>query len=112
MCMNQLQHLLMKLAEEGSEVAQIALKTAQFGPDEVMPGQPLSNFQRTHLELDDMAGVIEMLNEAYAFGYVPNRERIEAKKAKVRKYLGYSIHLGLVDGESEVTEHPMAAKAA
>ena len=111
MSMNQLQHLLMKLAEEGSEVAQIALKTAQFGPDEVMPGQPLSNFQRTHLELDDMAGVIEMLNEAYGFGYVPNRERIEAKKAKVRKYLGYSIHLGLVDGDAEVTQHPMASQA-
>lgn len=109
--MNQLQHLLMKLAEEGSEVAQIALKTAQFGPAEVLPGQPLNNIQRTHLELDDLAGIVEMLNESFAFGYAPNRGRIEAKKAKVRKYLGYSIHLGLVEGETDVIAHPMVAAA-
>lgn len=52
--MNHLQHYLTKLAEEGSEVAQIALKTQQFGADEVMPGQPLNNFERCHLELDDL----------------------------------------------------------
>lgn len=51
--MDKLQYLLTKLAEEGSEVAQIALKTQQFGPHEVMPGQPLSNFQRCHHEIDE-----------------------------------------------------------
>lgn len=58
--MNQLQHLLTKLAEEGAEVAQIALKTQQFGPNEVMPGQPLDNFERCHHELD----IVERLKEA------------------------------------------------
>ena len=106
--MNQLQHLLTKLAEEGAEVAQIALKTSQFGPLEVMPGQPLSNFERCHLELDDLWAMVEMLNEQYGFSYTPNRERIAAKKIKVRKYLGYSIHLGLVDGETDENRHPMA----
>lgn len=107
--MNQLQHYLTKLAEEGAEVAQIALKTQQFGPGEVMPGQPLNNFERCHLELDDLWAITEELNEKFGFCYAPNRERIEAKKAKVRKYLGFSIHLGMVEGETAVREHPMTA---
>lgn len=105
--MNQLQYYLGKLAEEGSEVAQIALKTQQFGAHEVMPGQPLNNFERCHRELDDFWAMVEELNEKFGFGYVPNRARIEAKKAKVRTYLGYSIHLGMVDGDTEIHEHPM-----
>ena len=109
--MNHLQYYLTKLAEEGSEVAQIALKTQQFGPGEVMPGQPLSNFERCHLELDDLHAVVEELNEKFGFGYAQNRERIAAKKVKVRRYLGFSIHLGMVDGETDVCEHPMALPA-
>ena len=106
--MNLLQHYLTKLAEEGSEVAQIALKTQQFGPSEVMPGQPLNNFERCHQELDDLLAMVEELNEKFDFGYTPSRDRIEAKKAKVRKYLGYSIHPGMVEGETDAREHPMA----
>lgn len=101
--MNQLQHLLVKLAEEGAEVAQISLKAAQFGAEEVMAGQPFTNFQRCHQELDDLQAIVEMLNAQYGFAYSPNRERLEAKKAKVRKYLGYSIRLGLVDGDQPVS---------
>lgn len=96
--MNQLQYYLGKLAEESSEVAQIALKTQQFGPKEIMPGQPLNNFEMCHLELDDLWAVIEELNNKFGFGYTPNREQTEAKKAKMQKYLGYSIRLGFVKG--------------
>lgn len=106
--MNHLQHYLTKLAEEGAEVAQIALKTQQFGPYEVMPGQGDTNFERCHKELDDLWAMVEELNDKFGFGYAPNRGRVEAKKAKVRKYLGFSIHLGMVDGETDVCEHPMA----
>lgn len=108
--MNHLQYYLGKLAEEGSEVAQIALKTLQFGSSEVMPGQPLNNFERCHLELDDLNAMIEELNEKFGFGYIPNRERIEAKKAKVKKYLDFSMHLGMVKGKTDVHEHPMDMK--
>lgn len=100
--MDKLQYLLTKLAEEGSEVAQIALKTQQFGPHEAMPGQPLSNFQRCHHEIDDLLAVIELLNDEHGFGHTPSRERIEAKKAKIAKYLAYSADLGLVTIGKEV----------
>lgn len=94
--MNRLQLLLNKLAEEGTEVAQIALKTAQFGLTEMCQGQHLTNAERTHQEIDDFFAAVEMLNEEYGFGYTPNRERIEAKKAKVNKFAAYSESLGMV----------------
>lgn len=94
--MSGLQHLLGKLAEEGTEVAQIALKTAQFGMYEVCTGQPHTNVERVHQELDDLMGIIEMLNERYGFDYIPNPERIAAKKVKVDKFLAYSQSLGMV----------------
>ena len=108
--MNHLQHYLTKLAEEGSEVVQIALKTQQFGPFEVMPGQPLNNFERCHQEIDDLMAMVEELNERFGFGYAPNRKRIEAKKLKVRKYLCFSVALGMVEdgGITGVPTHPMA----
>ena len=74
-----------------------------------MPGQPLNNFRRCHQELDDLFAIVEILNDQYGFAYTPSLERMDAEKAKVRKYLGYWIHLGLVDGETDVTEHPMAS---
>ena len=93
------QYYLTKLTEECVEVAQIALKTQQFGMDEAMPGQPFSNKQRCHQEIDDLMAIIEVLNSDHGFGYVQNREAIEAKKIKVLKYLTYSQELGFVDSE-------------
>lgn len=94
--MNLQQHLLGKLAEEGAEVGQIALKTQQFGFFERCPDQIYTNAERTHQEIDDLMAIVEMLNDL-GFGYEPSRNRIEAKKEKVIKYLRYSVGLGLVD---------------
>jgi hypothetical protein len=97
--MNHLQFYLTKLAEESSEIGQIALKTSQFGPDSVAPGQYLNNFEHCHYELNDLAAVVEVLNENFGFNYTPNRESIEAKKVKMRKFLEISMLLGYVDKE-------------
>lgn len=106
--MNLQQFLLTKLAEESSEIAQIALKTQQFGVDEARPGQPLTNAERVYCELDDLLAIVEMLNED-GLGYLPNRERIEAKKDKVRRFLQYSVDLGMVDQSAVFTrENPPA----
>lgn len=98
--MTRTQLLLAKLAEEGVEVAQIALKAQQFGLTEIRPGQPLSNAQRIHLELDDLMAQIEMLNEC-GLDYVPNRDHIEAKKRKVDQFAALSVRLGQVVDHSE-----------
>jgi len=98
--MNRLQLLLNKLAEEGAEVAKIAIKTTQFGLHEICNGQPYTNAERAHQELDDLWAQVEMLNEEFGFGYTPNRERIEAKKNKVNQYAAYSERLGMVKQEN------------
>jgi hypothetical protein len=94
--MDRFQYYLTKLAEESSEVAQIALKTQQFGRNEIMPGQPFTNIERCRAELNDLWAIIELLNNEYYFGYTPDRSQIEAKKEKVKRYLDYSIDLGFV----------------
>jgi hypothetical protein len=94
--MNRQEHLIMVLGEEGCEVAQMASKINRFGIDEIFPGQPLTNAERMHLELDDLQAMIELANENCGLGYVVNRTNVKAKKAKVMKYMAYSESLHLI----------------
>lgn len=112
--MNKMTHeqfLLMKLAEEATEIAQIALKTAQFGMLEKHPDLPLNNKERIHLELNDLLAVVDELNSWSQFGF---KEDYAAKIQKIEKlntYLGYSIQLGKVEnipaifGEAQEQSH-------
>jgi hypothetical protein len=95
--LNRTESLVNGLGEEGAEVAQIASKINRFGMQEVFPGQPLTNAQRAHRELDDIWAMVELLNEESGFGYTPNRENIEAKKAKFNKFYAYSQSLGCAE---------------
>lgn len=94
--MNRCQYLLGKLAEECAEVSQMAMKSQQFGLPEIYHVQSLTNAERTHHELDDVMAIIEMLNEEFNFGYLPNSIRIERKKDKVNRYAEYSKSQGLL----------------
>ncbi|MGI3293442.1 hypothetical protein ACRVDH_16580 [Acinetobacter baumannii] len=98
--MNKMTHeqfLLMKLAEEASEIAQIALKTAQFGMNEKHPAMELNNKQRIHLELNDLFAIVDELNSWYHFNYQPDHLAKIRKIEKLNEYLGYSIKLGKVE---------------
>jgi hypothetical protein len=95
--MNRLQYLLSKLAEEASEVAQISLKTSQFGLEDVKPGQDSSNRMRMFDELNDLNGIIRMLNMEFGFGYAPELAAMEEKEAKVNRYYNYSYDSGLIN---------------
>ena len=91
------QFLLMKLAEEASEIAQIALKTAQFGMTEKHPDLPLNNKERIHLELNDLNAIVDELNTWAKFDFKENYAAKINKIEKLNKYLGYSIQLGKVE---------------
>lgn len=52
--MNAQQYILIKIAEEANEVAQRALKAAQFGVDQTEPGQTENNADRLETELLDL----------------------------------------------------------
>jgi hypothetical protein len=92
--MTRLQYLLVKLAEEASEVGQISLKTAQFGLDETYTD--LSNKDRVHAELNDLLAIVELLNKEYNFNFIPNPEAHTRKVEKMEYYYNYSKKLGTV----------------
>ncbi|HDR9501268.1 TPA: hypothetical protein QDC06_004564 [Burkholderia cepacia] len=100
------QYVLIKIAEEAAEVAQIALKTAHFGLSETQPGRAETNAQRIYAELNDLNAMVLRLNDV-AFGeffYDPDHVAMSQKMAKVENYLAYSRSLGLV--EPEATQQP------
>lgn len=97
--MNREQYLLTKLAEECNEVAQMALKTQQFGFEESMPGQPYTNRERLIQELNDLYGILQMLNNEYRLMYIPDEQAVSDKMTKVNKYYGYSVDLGMVNNK-------------
>ena len=102
--MNRIQYLLLKCAEESSEVSQMAIKTAQFGLHEVyspVPDQPaLSNIERLKGELVDQLATIQLLNKEAGLdlGFTVNEPdaafRIASKITKIEKYYNYSVELG------------------
>lgn len=95
--MNNEQYLLLKLDEECKEVGIIANKSIQFGLDSDDNGNiPFTNKQRLFAELNDVLASIEMLNEECNLGFVPDRNAIENKKTKVKKYRNVSKELGNV----------------
>lgn len=94
--MSNLQYLLTKLAEEGTEVGQMALKNQHFGIDECQFSGGESNRERLYGEINDLLGVIRLLNEEEAFGFEPDEGAIIAKMNKIRHYRDYSVSLGLV----------------
>ena len=92
------EHLYTVAAEECAELAQRFSKANRFGCEEVQPGQELSNRQRILYEFADLVGVMEMLG-FFPFGLRTGpsdalRPEIDAKKAKVEKFLAYSAKCG------------------
>lgn len=97
--MTNVQYLLGKLAEEASELAQIAIKAQQFGLDEVFGGQetPLSNAERISGEFSDVVGVIAMLQLEENADIDSDDEAVAKKMVKVDKWRKYARELGLVE---------------
>lgn len=91
------QYLLGKLAEEANEVAQRALKAQQFGLDETQKGKDEDNAGRIYGELNDLNGIVALLNDNIeGFDYEPDPEAIAAKGNKVEKYKKLSKKQGRV----------------
>jgi NTP pyrophosphatase (non-canonical NTP hydrolase) len=92
--MTRTEHLLFMLAEECAEVAQRASKAARFGIDEIQPGQPFTNAERIEQEWNDLLAVLEMLRAEGAIKWNVDSAMIRAKKAKIEKFLRYSVECG------------------
>ena len=91
--MNRTEMLLVQLAEECAEVQQQCCKALRFGLQEIRPQDPETNSESITRELEDLEGIVHMLQEIKAVGYF-KQENIDAKVEKVEKYLNYSICVG------------------
>ncbi|MDR3736076.1 MAG: hypothetical protein P4L10_11135 [Acidobacteriaceae bacterium] len=98
MSMTRKQLILVKVAEELGEAAQRALKAAQFGLDEVQPGQDQDNRQRLMGELTDAHAVLRMLEDEDRYNFTMHfDDAVETKRAKVEKFILLSQSLGMVE---------------
>lgn len=89
------EHLYTIAGEEGVEIAQRCSKAVRFGGDEVQPGQDLNNRQRILQEFADLVGTLELLGLDVGIPvYSALRPWIDAKKAKVERFLDYSRECG------------------
>lgn len=95
--MNATEHLLEILSEECAEVIQRVSKANRFGLNEIQPGQLLTNAERICEEICDLYAVIEMLENSGALQGVIDIDRIQAKKAKVKKFMEYAETCGVLN---------------
>lgn len=95
-------HLLVILSEESHEISmvagrigQAASKALRFGLADGYPGTYRTNRADLVTEINDLIALCEMLTEAgIALPGLFDREAIEAKKAKVTRFLEHSKKLG------------------
>lgn len=96
--MNKREHLLACLAEECSEIQKCACKTLRFGENDHYPDCKNTNIEELAYELDDLIGVVQLLEEEGVIPKWGNNQRIEDKKNKVKKYMEYAKQSGaLID---------------
>lgn len=90
--MNRLEHLLTIFGEECSEIHQESCKALRFGIDE-QRDLPTSNRERMQKEWNDLLAMVDML-KIEGIELIRDQHLIDLKKAKVEKYLKYSLELG------------------
>ncbi len=98
--MTRTELLLTILSEECNETAQRVSKAIRFTLDEIQPEQGLTNAQRIVYEFNDVVALMEILHTEGVFEKVIDREAIEKKKLKVKKWLLYSAERGTIDKDS------------
>ncbi len=107
-------HLLVILSEEAHEVSmaagrigQAASKALRFGMDDGYPGTERTNRGDLVGEFNDLVALFEMLQEAgINLPGLYDREAIEAKKAKVTRFLEHSRNLGRLSSPEEPAPCP------
>ncbi len=104
--LNEEQYLLNKLAEEGCEVGQMALKCTIFGLDEIYAnpdGTRKTNRLRLMEEIADLLTIVTMLGDTGALDPGKNEtmpdldEYAVMKVKKVLKYMEVSRQLGRLE---------------
>jgi NTP pyrophosphatase (non-canonical NTP hydrolase) len=93
------QHLLVKLSEEASEVAQAVSKALLFGLEHSGPNMP-TNIENINAELADLWGTMEVCREN-GIALSIQESAVTAKKSKIFKYFRYSREIGMLSEKDE-----------
>jgi hypothetical protein len=98
---NKTDYLLDRLQEECAEIIQIVAKAKAFGMDDVWINEgrnpeKLDVKARLFMEVNDFYGVRDLLQQ-HGIDLTPDPELIQAKIARVNKYMEYARSKGLVE---------------
>lgn len=105
MAMTIIQHALNRIAGEASELAQIALKTQEFGVMEKYSEETLNNIGRVRAEFNDLLGAVNNFNDVmeklnwHDCYILKDLEAVESKEEKINKYRDYSQKIGQTEKE-------------
>lgn len=98
--MNKVEHLLVCLAEEASEIVKDASKSLRFGLNDVGPGLLTTNRERLIAEINDLLAIVDMLSSE---GVLPSdwtdKQKQVRKKNKVRNFMEYARDKGVLSSE-------------
>lgn len=94
--MTEEQYLLTIVMEECAETAQRASKAIRFTSEEIEPvdGETRTNAERLVYEFNDLIAVMELLASMGVINNMFDRDAIELKKAKIKKWMEYSKKRG------------------
>ena len=94
--MNKKEHFWTILQEECAEIIHIVSKIKRFGISDYNQNTGELNIVTLQKEINDLYSTFELLTESDIPHelFTPDRELIESKKAKVRKYLTVSRDRG------------------
>ncbi len=93
--MNITEHLLVCANEEGLEIGQAADKALRFGLHDGYPETDRTNISDFVNEVNDLVGVLELMQEnGIELPHLFDRLAIDAKKARVTKYMDVARRLG------------------
>lgn len=101
--------LTTQLSEEAVEVSQMCSKILRFGWFETRKGLTENNQERLIDEINDLMGVVNMLQRS---GVLPGNDprdiispdKIDSKVEKIKKYMRYSAQCGTLDSLSEIPD--------
>lgn len=93
--MSELQHLMVKLGSECSELSHAVLKGVEFGINHTYPGTTVTILDKIEAEFNDVLGCIRMLKKI-GYPIQVREELIDAKETKVTRMMEVAREYGVL----------------
>lgn len=94
--MTKIEHLLVCLSEECSEIQKNCSKALRFGLNDCKPRSKKTNEALIAEELSDLQAIVEML-KGEGLHLQTYQHSIDKKQTKVLKYIEYARNKGLIE---------------